>query len=291
MMAMSVRSVSTSKTMNSGTLYVVGTPIGNLSDFSPRGREVLGMVDVVLCEDTRVTGSLAHHLGIAISELKSYYGQRACSIEGFLALLGSGSVALVSDAGMPGISDPGKEFVAAARVAGHEIVVVPGPSALTAALALCPFDAATFVFCGFVPRKEQERHEAIKEALSRSLATVWYEAPHRIVRTLEELATVAPEREVLVARELTKLFEESYAGSAHKVLEWAGTRTKGEWVVVVAGTSSQASGGLAELGVLANSSLSPREAARIAHQLFGVDSRAAYTTIVELRNVGRKKLG
>ncbi len=267
---------------------MVGTPIGNLADLSPRAREVLVGADVVLCEDTRVTGALAHHLGLGIGDLRSYYGPRACTITEFLELLGTRWVALVSDAGMPGISDPGQEFVAAARGAGHEVVVVPGPSALTAALALCPFDAAQFVFEGFVSRKESERRDAMEKALSRPRATVWYEAPHRILRTLQQLADVAPSREIFVARELTKLYEESYSGGAADVCEWAQTRAKGEWVVVVSAAPFFASAGVQELKILAESSLSPREAARIAHRLFGVDSRVAYTTIVELRSVGRE---
>src|SRR5262245_22432920 len=210
-----------------GSLVLVGTPIGNLGDLAPRAAEALAGADAVCCEDTRRTGKLLSLAGIERRPLVVVNEHtEGREIPRVLARLARGErVALVSDAGMPGISDPGERLVAAAVAAGHPVEVVPGPSARLAALVVSGLPAGRFVFEGFLPRKGSGRTERLAAVADERRTTVLYEAPHRLARTLAELAAACGEdRRVVVARELTKLHEEVWRGAVAGAAPRAGDR-------------------------------------------------------------------
>jgi 16S rRNA (cytidine1402-2'-O)-methyltransferase len=215
-----------------GVLQVVATPIGNLGDLSPRAAEILGRVEVVVAEDTRHTGILLRHLG-ARPRLISLPGEREEQrIAQVLEALDRGEVALVSDAGMPAVSDPGRKVVAAARGAGHTVLAVPGPSAVVAAVAASGLRADRFTFLGFLPRTRSRMLKLL--ASTPEFALVFYESPHRLAATLEQGAEVMGERRVAVAREISKLHESWYIGSARELgAHFTQFPPKGECTVVV----------------------------------------------------------
>jgi len=191
-----------------GTLFVVATPIGNLEDISARALRVLAEVDLIAAEDTRHTGRLLRHFGIT-TPMRSYHAHNAKSRhETLLLALTAGDVALVTDAGTPGISDPGQELVDVAMEAGHAITPVPGPSSLIAAVSISGLVPGPFLMLGFLPRRGPERRRNLGRAQAAGVAVVIFEAPSRLVATLLDLALVFFERRALVARELTKLHEE-----------------------------------------------------------------------------------
>lgn len=216
-------------------LHIVGTPIGNLGDFSSRARETLADVGLIACEDTRRTGLLLSNEGIANPGMvvMNEHTERRAS-ERIVETLRSGkSVAVVSDAGMPVISDPGALAVAEAVAAGFEVVVVPGPTALSAALALAGFGAARHVFEGFLPRKGGERRARLRNLADETRMIVLYEAPHRVQRTLEDLASVVgADRRCVVARELTKVHESVWRGVLGEAAP-AHDEPRGEYVIVI----------------------------------------------------------
>jgi 16S rRNA (cytidine1402-2'-O)-methyltransferase len=221
--------------VNRAKLHVVGTPIGNLGDFSLRAQQVLASVASIVCEDTRRTGLLLSKHNIAnpgMVVMNEHTERRAA--ERIVEKLSAGqSVAIVTDAGMPVISDPGAIAVAAAVEAGFEVVVVPGPTAVSAALALAGFDSGRYVFEGFLPRKGRDRQTRLDELSTERRMIVLYEAPHRIQRTLADLATVLdPGRRCIVARELTKMHEAVWRGALREA-EQAASEPRGEYVVVI----------------------------------------------------------
>jgi len=223
----------------SGALVLVGTPIGNLGDLAPRAAEELGRADAVACEDTRRTGRLLAHLGIRAPALVVVNDHtEAEAVRELLARLDRGErVAVVTDAGMPGISDPGERLVAAAAAAGHRVEVVPGPSASIAALVASGLPAGRHVFEGFLPRKGSGRTERLAAVAGERRTVVLYEAPHRVARTLADLAEVCgPDRRVVLARELTKLHEEVWRGSLAGAVEHCReVEPRGEFVIVLDG--------------------------------------------------------
>ncbi|MDQ3045798.1 MAG: 16S rRNA (cytidine(1402)-2'-O)-methyltransferase [Chloroflexota bacterium] len=217
-----------------GTLFVVATPIGNLEDISARALRVLAEVDLIAAEDTRHTRKLLRHFGIS-TPLRSYHAHNAKSRhEILLDALVEGDVALVSDAGTPGISDPGQELVDAVLRAGFPVSPVPGPSALIAAVSISGLVAGPFLTLGFLPRKGPERRRTLGRAQLAGVSLIIFEAPSRLVATLRDLASIFGERKALVARELTKLHEEvrrdSLAGLASYFERDA---VRGECVVVI----------------------------------------------------------
>ena len=216
------------------TLYIVGTPIGNLGDLTPRAARILGEVSLVAAEDTRVSRRLLSHLGIRPRTTSFHQHNWRDKLDGVLAELARGDVALVTDAGMPGVSDPGSELVAAAAQAGFKVEVVPGPSAVTAALALSGFPGGGFLFLGFLPRRKKERQASLREASSSAVPLVLFEAPHRLRVTLADLNTILGDRPLAVCREMTKLHEEVFRGTAAQALEHFDS-PRGEVVVVVQG--------------------------------------------------------
>jgi 16S rRNA (cytidine1402-2'-O)-methyltransferase len=216
-------------------LYVVGTPIGNLGDWSPRAQQTLADVALIACEDTRRTGLLLSKHGIANPGMvvMNEHTERSATERIVDTLTGGGSVGLVTDAGMPIISDPGALAVAAASQAGFEVVVVPGPTAVSAALAVAGFSSGRFVFDGFLPRKGRDRQSVLNELATERRIVVLYEAPHRIERTLADLASVMdPERACVVARELTKMHEEVWRGALGQAAA-AHAEPRGEYVIVI----------------------------------------------------------
>ncbi len=220
-----------------GTLWLVATPIGNLDDLAPRAVEVLGGAALVCCEDTRRTGRLLQHAGIRATRLAvCNEHSEASRIGDVLDVLGSGGdVAIVSDAGSPGISDPGERIVRAAIDAGHEVSAVPGPSAVIMALTTSGLPTDRFVFEGFLPRKGADRARRLAEIAAEPRTTVIYEAPHRIVRTLADLRQACGDnRRAVVGRELTKLHEEIARGPLG---ELDVDEPRGEYVIVLAPAS------------------------------------------------------
>ena len=221
------------------TLWLVATPIGNLGDLQPRAIEVLAAVDLVCCEDTRRTGQLLRHAGIRANRLAVCNEHTEYELIGeLLDLLAAGSsVAVVSDAGSPGISDPGERLVAAAVDAGHQVSAVPGPSAATMAVTISGLPSGRHVFEGFLPRKGRERAERIAELVDEPRTAVLYEAPHRLQRTLDDLRDACgPDRGVVVSRELTKLHEETVRGTLGAI---AVGEPRGEYVLVLAGATAE----------------------------------------------------
>jgi 16S rRNA (cytidine1402-2'-O)-methyltransferase len=226
------------------TLYVVATPIGNLRDITLRALDILRSANVVVAEDTRVAGKLLAHYGIDARVISSHEHNERRSAAGIVKLLAQGkSVALTTDAGTPAISDPGSEVVARAREGGFRVVPVPGASALSAALSISGERLSRVMFCGFLPAKDGERRKALEELAAMQATLVFYEAPHRILKTIDDLSrTLGPERRIVLCRELTKLFEESHAcalGAAKAWLEKEPERIRGEFVLIVTGAEPQ----------------------------------------------------
>lgn len=221
------------------TLYIVGTPIGNLEDITLRSLRILKEAEVILCEDTRVTRRLLDRYDIAAKQLVAYNEQKSgVAAEKVIALLEEGrTLALVSDAGTPGISDPGSRLVQKVKAALPEVKIeaVPGPSALTAALSIAGVPVHDFVFLGFLPHKKG-RETLFKEIAQSERTIVFYESPHRILHTLESLQKYAHTKRVTICRELTKVHEEVKSGSAAELLEYFKNnpeKTRGEFVVIV----------------------------------------------------------
>ena len=217
-----------------GTLFVIGTPIGNLEDITQRAMRILSSVDVIACEDTRVSGKLFSHLGLrkTLVALHEHSGQGA--IERIVARLRKGeSVAYVSDAGTPGVNDPGGKLVAACVKHMIRIEPIPGVSALTTAISVCGFPMDDFVYVGFMPHKKG-KETLMKEMTARSSPTVFLESTHRIEKTLTALAKHASTRAIFVGRELTKMHETLYRGTVDEVMkQLQTTSTKGEFVVIM----------------------------------------------------------
>jgi 16S rRNA (cytidine1402-2'-O)-methyltransferase len=218
-----------------GTLYLVATPIGNLEDITLRALRVLRECDVVAAEDTRHTGRLLQHFGISKPLLSYFQFNEAKRSEELLERLKRGEkIALVTDAGSPGISDPGARVVAAAIGAGLRVESVPGPCALVAALTASGLPTDEFHFAGFLPHKSGQRRRQLEGLRAVPGTLVFYESPYRIIKFLEELAELFPERKLVLARELTKKFEEFQRGTAAQLLERMQSKSpKGEFVVVV----------------------------------------------------------
>jgi 16S rRNA (cytidine1402-2'-O)-methyltransferase len=220
-----------------GTLSVVATPIGNLEDITLRAIRVLKECDVIFCEDTRVTAKLLQRYEISKPLVRCDEKMEEVSAKQAIEMLQEGKkIALVTDAGTPGISDPGARLVARVRTFAPEakIEAIPGPSALTAALSIAGLDSGEFIFMGFLPHKKG-RQTALKEIASTERPVVLYESPHRILKLLKELETFAPNKRVSIAKEITKLHEALYEGSAKEVSERliADKADRGEFVVFV----------------------------------------------------------
>jgi 16S rRNA (cytidine1402-2'-O)-methyltransferase len=274
-----------------GTLYVVATPIGNLGDVTLRALEVLRSVDVIAAEDTRVTSKLLNRHGIAgrLIAVHEHNERRAAeTVTGLLA--GGKSVALVSDAGTPGIADPGARVVAAARMAGHVVVPVPGANAAAAALSASGFEAGRFLFCGFLPSRAAERRRVLGELAGEQALMVFYEAPHRIEDCIADLSAVfGGTREVLIARELTKLHETLHRCRLDAAGEWLqgdDNRRRGEFVLVVEGAPEavrEASAGAEDVLKILLGELPLKQAVALAVKLTGGNRNELYGLALKLK--------
>lgn len=214
-------------------LYVVGTPIGNLEDLSPRALRTLREVDAIACEDTRTTLKLLTHFGVRKPVL-ALFGRSGTEL---LDRLKRGeSIALVSEAGTPGVSDPGADLVSAAHETGVPVRAIPGPSAVAAAASVSGFPVDRFVFEGFLPRKPGKRRKALRALKEEGRTILLYESPHRIVDTLEDMLAELGDRRIVIGRELTKLHEEIWRTTVSKALErWRREEPRGEFTLVVEG--------------------------------------------------------
>jgi len=217
-------------------LYMVATPVGNLQDMTYRGVEILKEVDVIACEDTRQSSKLLGHYGIQKHLISCRARNEKQSAPGIVKLLDEGkTVAYVSDAGTPVISDPGRLLVRQARDAGHEVLPIPGASAFTALVSVCGFPGKSFLFEGFLSPKQGKRKKRLAELLERGEAFMIYESPYRVVKVLSELHELDSERKILIGREMTKKFEEYLEGTADKLITYleSGKHGKGEFALLV----------------------------------------------------------
>jgi 16S rRNA (cytidine1402-2'-O)-methyltransferase len=268
-----------------GTLYVVGTPIGNLGDMTPRAAETLASVDLIAAEDTRRSGRLLAGIGIRKPLISLFEGNERARTPELLTRLREGKdVAVVTDGGMPSVSDPGFRVVRACAEEGIEVRVVPGPSAVIAALVISGMPTDRFVFEGFLPRKQGERERRLAELVDDRRTLIVFESPLRVNTLLRDALVAFGDRQVVLAREMTKLHEEVIRGSVSEVLARLGdTELKGEIVVVIHG-ASEAEHDLAacieEAKELMTQGLKKRDAARAVADRHGVSANDVYAGLV-----------
>lgn len=278
-------------TEESPALYVVATPLGNLGDLTVRAQAVLKAVPWVAAEDTRHSAPLLRHLGSPARMLPAHQHNEEAAAQQVIDRLAAGeSVALISDAGTPAVSDPGARLVGRVREAGYKVVPLPGPCAAVAALSASGITAPHWLFYGFLPTKSKQREEVLRELAPAPHALVFYEAPHRILETVAALAaTLGVARRIVIARELTKLFETIHAcplGEAMAWLEADANQQKGEFVLIVDAPAA-ASGEDAEaervLALLVADGLPVKQAAKLAHAITGAPKNALYERALALR--------
>lgn len=224
-----------------GKIYVVGTPIGNLEDFTPRARETLQSVDFIAAEDTRVTAKLLNRFGIK-KETLSYYEHNKNKRGAYLIerVLAGENLAIVSDAGMPAISDPGEDIVRAAHENGITVESVPGPSALTAALSVSGFPTGRFCFEGFLSVNKISRKKHLEEIKNEKRTLVFYEAPHKLLRTLADMREALGERDICIVRELTKIHETVYHFNFTSAIKhFEENAPRGEFVLIIGGAAER----------------------------------------------------
>jgi len=280
-----------------GRLYVVATPIGNLGDMSSRAKEILQSCSLIAAEDTRHTGALLKAFGIQTPQLSLHDHNEQFRAGDIIERLGQGaSVALVSDAGTPAISDPGFELVRAAAAAGFEIIAIPGPCAAIAALSIGALPTDRFCFEGFLPARGAARRRRLQSLAAEARTLVLYEAPHRVRETLEDCAAVfGGERSAMVAREITKMHETSYRGSLRDLLARADVDAdfgRGEIVLILAGAQAPADddrgadghdGALDRALKILLAELPLKQAARLAAQITGARDNEAYKRALHLK--------
>jgi 16S rRNA (cytidine1402-2'-O)-methyltransferase len=264
------------------TLYIVSTPIGNLEDITMRALRVLREADLIACEDTRQTRKLLDHYGIAKPAISYHDHNEAARTAELIERLERGeNIALVSDAGTPLISDPGYRLVAAAIAAGITVVPIPGPSAVTGALAAAGLGTDSFRFCGFLAPKSSQRRKTFEVLKHESCTLVFYEAPHRILETLEDIAAVMPGRAVVIARELTKLHEEFLRGTAAELHATLSARpsVKGEITLLI---------GKAEN--IESADNTPIEEAILALEASGISRMDAIKQVAKARGLSKREV-
>ena len=273
----------------SGILFLVGTPIGNLEDLSERARRVLGEVGVVAAEDTRRTGLLLKHLGVSARMVSLHEANERTRVGEVVRMLLEGTdVAVVTDAGMPGVSDPGYRLVGACVEAGIDVDVVPGPSAAIAALVISGLPTDRFAFEGFLPRSGRARAGRLASLANEPRTAVLFESPRRLTATLGDLLEACGDRPAAVCRELTKLHQEVLRGPLSELLRQVAARERdlrGEVTVVLGGAAAGPSATLEEAvalaGRLASAGVRKRDAAKEASARTGVPARAVYAALVE----------
>lgn len=272
--------------MAEGVLFICATPIGNLGDASPRLRDTLATVDVVYAEDTRRTAKLLSHLGVQVPVISLFTGNEMERSQRLVGEVASGRrVALVSDAGTPAVSDPGAPAVAMALDRGLTVRIIPGPSAVTSALAVSGLGADRFVFEGFLPRRGGQRRERLESICSEERPVVLFVTPHRAAQDLSDLADrCGAERRVVVTRELTKVHEEVWSGTLAESAKRFGGEVKGELTLVLAPATRAAvseEAAIAEARRLVDEGVSTAEAARRAARSGGVSRRLVYQALIE----------
>ena len=219
-----------------GTLYLVATPIGNLEDMSPRAVRVLQEVSLIAAEDTRHTGKLLNHFQIETPITSYFEHNKLNKLDFILEKLSTGDVALVSDAGMPAVNDPGYELVNAALASNHDVKPVPGPSAPITALTVSGLPTDSFLYLGYLPNKTSERHKRLEEVEGQPYTLVFLESPYRIVESLEDIFLILGDRKICVAREMTKMFEEYWRGNVSGAVQYFKSQApRGEFTLVVDG--------------------------------------------------------
>jgi 16S rRNA (cytidine1402-2'-O)-methyltransferase len=277
-------------TEESPALYVVPTPLGNLADMTQRAADTLRRVAWIACEDTRHSAPLLKHFGVSARLLAAHEHNEEAAAERVVDRLDAGeSVALICDAGTPAVSDPGARLVARARAAGHRIVPLPGPCAAVTAMSASGLSEPHFLFYGFLPAKTGQRETALRGLADLPYALVFYEAPHRIVETVDALLSVfGPGRTLVLARELTKVFETLHAGPLDEAPAWLAAddnRRRGEFVLIVSGAlpSVDDGEGARVLKLLLDEGLPVSQAARLAHAITGTAKKAMYERALILR--------
>lgn len=273
-------------------LILAATPIGNLSDASPRLREALENTRYIAAEDTRNTLHLAHALGLKIeAKLFSLHEHNeADRIEQILEIAATNDVLVVSDAGMPTVSDPGFQLVRAAISREIEVTVIPGPSAVISALAVSGLATDRFTFEGFVPRKQGERERFFQEIKGESRTMIMFESPHRILECVEAAHKVLGNRNASVSRELTKKFEQTVRGSLEELIEWAQTEPKGEMVLVIAGAepiAHEPQALVAQVNQLVSESMPLKAAVAVIAGGAGVSKSELYQLVLDYRQKTR----
>ena len=277
--------------IESGTLYVVATPIGNLGDITHRALQVLEGVNRVCAEDTRNSKKLLTHFGIQ-NQLVALHDHNEQSKLEQLAdwLLGGESLALISDAGTPLISDPGYHLVQYLQEKDIPVVSIPGASAIIAALSIAGLPTDRFIFEGFLPAKSSARKQALAEKIKQTCTQVYYESSHRILACVIDLAEIIePDRKVFVARELTKLYEQTFCGNVNELLEWLqgdSNHQKGEFVLMIQGarpTNDTSAIALESLLTILIKEVSVKQAAKIASQITGEPKNSCYKIALTLQ--------
>lgn len=276
-------------------LYVLATPIGNVCDITLRGLHVLAIADAVACEDTRNTSQLLQRYGLSKQLLATHeHNEREAAAKIVERLQAGQRVALVSDAGTPAVSDPGARVVDAVRAAGFQVIALPGASAAVTALSASGLTDARFYFVGFLPAKTRQRETALQELVAVQAALVFYEAPHRIVETVQSMLQVfGPTRQIVLARELTKLFEHIHRcplGEALAWLEQDPNRQRGEFVVLLEGAQpveGEDAEGERVLRILLEE-LPVKQAAALAAQITGQKKNALYERALQIRQGGQE---
>lgn len=272
----------------SGTLYLVGTPIGNLGDLSVRALETLRAADFIAAEDTRVTAKLLNHFEIKKPCVSYYEHNKYASGEKILArILAGETCALVTDAGMPAISDPGEDLVCLCAAHGVEVITIPGPCAAVAALAVSGLPTQRFCFEGFLAVSGKNRSERLEQLKTEPRTMIFYEAPHKLVRTLEDMLAAFGDRDVTIAREITKLHEQTLRTTLSGALaHFRETPPKGEFVLVLRGAQPEAAPEIAQEAALArvtqyrSEGLSLKEACRRAADETGFAKNTLYSLAV-----------
>lgn len=281
---------SSGRTVEPGHLYVVATPIGNLGDLSPRAQAVLGAVDRICAEDTRNSGRLLAHYGIGTPVTAVHdHNEAAASASLIAALQGGAALALISDAGTPLISDPGFVLVRAARAAGVPVIAIPGPCAAVAALSLSGLPSDRFVFEGFLPAKPAARRQRLETLAAETRTLILYESSHRIADTARDLAGLFGTRQVCLARELTKLHEQSVTLPAAELPDWLAAdanRERGEFVLLLEGAQTEQTPAQADAERILRlllAELPVSAAARIAAEISGGRKKDLYDLALKLQ--------
>jgi 16S rRNA (cytidine1402-2'-O)-methyltransferase len=269
-----------------GNLYLIATPIGNLEDITLRALRLLREVDVIAAEDTRHTGRLLTHFEIDTPQISYHDHSKLTQLDTILEALETGDVALVSDAGTPGLSDPGYKLVQAAIASGFRVIPIPGPSALTSALVASGLPTDAFLYVGFFPRRATDRGRLLADLADQSRTIVAFESSHRLPAALKDIESFLGDRQIVIARELTKLHEEIWRGTVSAARDHYGSGVRGEITLVIAGAEAPAPWDKERVQYqaarLMAQGLSRREAAKQIAQISGWSRRDVYQSTLDM---------